>query len=78
MIEQLEEEKHVNYITSVERIGMERGERTLLLRQLQHRFGSLPTHYENDVANADNDTLLRWGELLLDAKKLDDIFKAKH
>lgn len=101
-IGQLEGEKKVNYITSIERIGMKRGwqkgweegleegrqegrqegrhegeldgERTLLIRQLQHRFGELPAQYKKRLDKAKSDQLLEWGERLLDAKVLKEVF----
>lgn len=81
-IEQIEEEKHVNYITSVERIGMQRGEqigmqkgeRLLLDRLLKHRFGSLPANYQRLLQEADAQKLLSWAESLLEAKTLEDVF----
>lgn len=81
-VEQLEEEKHVRYITSAERIGMQKGmqqgmrdgERIILLRQLHYRFGPLPDQYETLIAKAEDDELLLWSERLLDAKTLKDIF----
>lgn len=112
--EQLEGEKNVAYITSIERIGMKRGwlkgweegrqqgqrqgwqegrqegrqegwqegrhegelegERTLLVRQLQHRFGELPPQYQKRLDKAKSDQLLQWGERLLDAKVLKEVF----
>lgn len=101
-IEQLEGEKNVTYITSIERIGMKRGwlkgweegwqqgqqqgrqegqqdgeikgERALLTRQLQHRFGELPAQYKKRLDKAKSDQLLEWGERLLDAKVLKEVF----
>lgn len=78
-VEQIEEEKHVNYITSVERIGIQKGqlegERILLDRLLKRRFGSLPANYQRLLQEADDQKLLSWGESLLDAKTLEDVFK---
>jgi len=55
-----EEERKVPYITSVERIGYERGERSLLLRQLEYRFGKLP----NSMADRVNTLSIRKIEAL--------------
>lgn len=54
--------------------GVEQGEAALLKRQLQHRFGELPLMYVKRIDKADAQTLLYWGEKLLDAKTLDDVF----
>jgi hypothetical protein len=40
--QQFEQERHMPYITSVERIGYERGEKTVVLRQLKKRMGDIP------------------------------------
>jgi predicted transposase/invertase (TIGR01784 family) len=57
------------------RKGQQNGQHTLLLCLLQHRFGLLPTHYQERLDKANENQLLLWGERLLDAKTLDDIFE---
>jgi hypothetical protein len=56
------------------RKGQQKGQRTLLLSLLQHRFGPLPAHYQERIDKAEGYQLLLWGERLLDAKTLEDIF----
>ncbi len=56
------------------RKSQQKGQLTLLQRQLQHRFGALPTHYQERLDKAEDNQLLLWGERLLDAKTLKDIF----
>ena len=51
--------------------GRAEGEATLLLRQLTRRFGPLP----ESVREADADTLLAWGERLLDARTVEDLWE---
>jgi predicted transposase/invertase (TIGR01784 family) len=46
----------------------------LLQRQLQKRFGNLPSICIQRLENADAETLLKWGEELLDAKTLEEVF----
>ncbi len=87
-IEQFEEEKKMAYITSAERIGIERGleqsihqgihqgERTLLLRLLQRKFGEVPAYYHGLMDRANPETLLKWADLLITANSLDEIFEA--
>ncbi len=70
----IEEEKHMNYINTAQRIGIQQGESILLIRQLQRRFHQVPSNYLNRVQQADADTLLLWGERVLDARALDDVF----
>ncbi len=50
------------------------GEATLLKRQLQRRFDKIPSEYIQRIAQADAQTLLEWGEKILDAKTLEDVF----
>lgn len=55
--------------------GIQRGERTILLRQLQRRFGILSGHYQKLLDQADDEQLLDWSDRVLEAKTLEDIFK---
>ena len=54
--------------------GRQEGESTLLLRQLQRRFGSLSAEVTKKVRFADQTTLETWGDRVLDAQSLNDIF----
>ena len=54
--------------------GMQQGECALLLRLLQRKFHNIPEPYLERMAKADAGTLLEWGERILDAKDLDDVF----
>ncbi len=54
--------------------GRQEGEAALLLRQLQRRFGSLPADLTEKVRLADRTTLETWGDRVLDAQSLDDVF----
>jgi len=54
--------------------GRVEGEATLLLRQLERRFGPLSADARRRVAEADAETLLVWGERLLEAKTLAEIW----
>ena len=56
------------------RKGREEGEAALLLRILERRFGPLPINVKHRIASTDAETLLVYGERVLDAKSLDDIF----
>jgi hypothetical protein len=56
--------------------GRQEGEAALLLRQLELRFGPLDETTGARVRRADADTLLKWGERVLMATSLDDVFKA--
>ena len=60
-VEAIEEERKMPYVTSVERIGVERGKRQAVLQVAQARFGAVPEALERQVAEAnaaDLDALL--------------------
>ncbi len=54
--------------------GVQQGEATLLLRLLRHRFGDIPHHLAQQITQADAQTLLVWGEKILDAANLEELF----
>jgi len=54
--------------------GRVQGEAALLLRQLERKFRPLPESARQRVATADAETLLAWGERLLDANSLDEVW----
>lgn len=87
----LEENMKMPYITSVERIGMEKGLEKgrmegrmeglregvgrTLIRMIQRRFGSVPDWVNDRLAAADLDTLESWSEKCVDADALQTIFE---
>ena len=56
--------------------GRKDGQRALLLRQLTRRFGALPPDVATRVEQASPDQLEHWGDRILDATSLDDVFAA--
>jgi hypothetical protein len=54
--------------------GRTEGGATMLLRQLELKFGPLPTEFRARIEAADAERLLRWGERVLTAERLDDVF----
>jgi predicted transposase/invertase (TIGR01784 family) len=54
--------------------GRLEGEAAMLLHQLERKFHPLPESARQRVAAADADTLLAWGERLLDANSLDEVW----
>lgn len=54
--------------------GKIEGEKTFLLRLLTRRFGVLPPENMNKIEHADADTLLSWGDKILYAKTMDEVF----
>jgi len=57
------------------RQGRLEGEAALLLRQLEQRFGPLNEADRTRVSRADAETLLKWGERILTAASLEDVFE---
>jgi flagellar biosynthesis/type III secretory pathway protein FliH len=55
--------------------GLQEGEARFLLRQLRLKFGPLESEVEELVRSADADRLLRWGERILTAESLQDVFR---
>jgi len=51
-----------------------RGEANIVLRLLARRFGRVPDDIERRVRSADADTVQRWGDRVVDAPTLDDVF----
>ena len=57
-----------------ERKGIEKGEALLLQRQLVRRFGPLPSGVVAQLGSATTAQLERWGDRVLDAASLDEVF----
>ena len=77
----LEEETRMPYITSIERMGIERGrqegEAAILRRQLTRRFGPLPTWAEDRLTQASLPELERWADRVLEAQQIEEVFVAE-
>ncbi|MBF0429259.1 MAG: DUF4351 domain-containing protein, partial [Magnetococcales bacterium] len=54
--------------------GLEKGEAKIILRLLNKRFGSLPPAIQEKIAQANAEALERWGDRLLDAGSLKEVF----
>lgn len=69
------------YITSVERIGMEKGEKIgvskYLHRLIEQRFGSVPDWVKDKMATLDIDSLYSLIGEVLDANSMEAIFQQK-
>lgn len=55
--------------------GIEKGEALLLQRQLVRRFGDLPSDILSRIAAASSEQLELWGDRVLDAKTLAEVFQ---
>jgi predicted transposase YdaD len=56
--------------------GRQEGEAALLLRQLERKFGQLDPRTRKRVQGADAERLLDWGERVLEAQRLEDVFES--
>jgi hypothetical protein len=56
-------------------IGKQRGEATMLLRLLRHKFGDLAETTRQRVETADPDTLLTWSERILTADSIEEVLR---
>jgi predicted transposase YdaD len=71
------------YITSIERIGIEKGrqegrqegEATILERLLERRFGPLEAAIRAQLRSAALEQLERWAENVLEAATLEEVFR---
>jgi predicted transposase YdaD len=54
--------------------GRVEGEAALLMGQLERKFHPLPESTRQRIAAADAETLLVWGERVLDANRLDEVW----
>jgi hypothetical protein len=81
-LQQFEEQRVMQYVTSVERIGikkglqqgLQQGEGRILRRLLARKFGSIPDWVETRLAAATPDQLENWSERVLDAATLGAVF----
>ncbi len=55
--------------------GLQQGEAELLLRLLERRFGPVDETVRTRVRSADSQTLLIWGERILVAQTIEEIFR---
>lgn len=56
-------------------IGLEQGERQLLLKQLKSRFNpTFSQSHETKILQASNQEIDRWASNIFDAKTIDDVF----
>jgi hypothetical protein len=65
------------YVAEGTKKGIAQGYRALLRKQLQQRFGALPTDVAARLEEADADTLDAWGSRVLTAASLADVFASE-
>lgn len=61
---QFEQERTMSYITTGERIGYERGQQEVVIKQLQRRVGELPEEVKTDIQALSPEQLEAVGEAL--------------
>ena len=54
--------------------GRQEGERIVLQRQLERKFGPLDAGMHQRLLQADADTVLMWSDRILDARSVDEVF----
>jgi predicted transposase YdaD len=86
-LKEFEQERNMTYVTTGERIGYERGieegeqkgeqkgEQRLILKQLQRRFGELPSEAIASIQSLDVIQLEELAEALLDFTEIDDLVR---
>ncbi|MEO5331283.1 MAG: DUF4351 domain-containing protein [Magnetococcus sp. YQC-5] len=60
--------------TDIKQEGRQEGEVKMLVRLLMRRFGELPAAIYEKIVMADLPDLEAWGDLVLDARSLEDVF----
>ncbi len=77
-VHEIETEKNVQYVTSIERLaieeGIQKGEARLLKSLLVGAFGPLPPDLEGRLETASADKIERWASRLRTAESLDEVF----
>ena len=77
-LKELETEKDMRYVTSIERMGREegflQGEASVIKRLLKRRFERLPDWVEERLDGASRDELEGWADRVIEAKALEDVF----
>ena len=78
-IEKIEEELKVSYVTTAERIGIEKGRRegeiTLLMALLNDKFQTIPVNFLPKIKNANNDVLLKWAKRVLNCQSIEEVLE---
>ena len=68
-----EEERRMPYVTSVERIGIEKGARSMTLQQLAYKFGELPDNIITQINSLSAQRVKVLGRALLDFGSIENL-----
>jgi hypothetical protein len=70
-----EEQQRMPYVTTVEQAGIQKGEATLLLAQLDEKFGpDTVDAYRERITTAEPEQLLQWSKRILSAETPETMF----
>lgn len=72
-LQRFEQERQMQYVTSVERMAMQKGERALILRQLTRRVGSISEVWQAQIEALSLPQLEDLGEALLEFSSIEDL-----
>ena len=72
-LQRFEQERQMQYITVIERMAMQRGERALILRQLTRRVGNVPESLQTQIEALSLAQLEDLGEALLEFSRPEDL-----
>ncbi len=71
-MQSFEEGKKMKYVTSVERIGLQKGKMTLIQKLLNKRFGRMSPELEKRLEDSNSEMLDQFGLSILDFENLKD------
>jgi heme oxygenase len=74
-LESWEEQQRMPYVTSVERIGIEKGQTTIVLHQLQRKLGDVPEAMQNRILALSSDAIFDLSTALFDFTTRDDVIR---
>jgi hypothetical protein len=74
MLAEHAEQWKLNWKSEGRQEGRQDGEPSMLLRELERRFGALPSSVKQRVQSADTTVLEKWGMRILDARSLVGVF----
>ena len=75
-VREMEEEKRMQYVTSVERIGIQQGEAAMVLRVLNQRFGAVSSDLTLRIRSLPDPQLLSLMDVVLAAATLSEVATA--
>ncbi len=71
----IEEDLKVEYVTTFERLGIQKGESALLLEILKEKFDTIPAHYQEKINQTSTADLLALAKRAIRSQTLEEVFK---